>query len=893
MTIKNIEEKVSEVIIPKTPNFEFIYDLLLAYGKPQPSITRLKKGTYNLSDDKDNEIYWKNNLLFRHVQHFDLHETIDDLKRSPYGIKYNPRFIIVTDFEQLLAVDTRTEETLDIPIDEFASHYAFFLPWAGMEKSQLKMENEADVKAAEKMAKLYDEIISIEKNALQDPTFLHSLNIFFSRLLFCFFAEDTEVFKKGQFTNSISSHTQLDGSDLHSYLDELFAALDVEDKSNGYPSHIADFPYVNGGLFNKPTPAPKFNTKARRLIIECGADLNWSEINPDIFGSMIQAVVHPGQRAGLGMHYTSVVNIMKVIEPLFLEELNEEFDHAFGDRKKLEKLLSRIYAIKVFDPACGSGNFLIIAYKELRKIEHKILEQLLEGKLALKLSSGLKLENFYGIEIDDFAHEIATLSLWLAKHQMNIEFKKKFGKDIPLIPLKDTGNVVCENSTRIEWEDVCPVNSGEEVYVIGNPPFGGSRKQDDNQKYDMIFVFNGKLDKYKDLDYISMWFFKGTTFIKKSINAQLAFVTTNSITQGEQVSLLWPAIFSHNVEIGYAYHSFKWSNNAKRNAGVTVSIINIRNISNQKKYLFVTDRRITVGHINAYLQESNANIVISRRSNPISALPKMDKGNMPLDGGNLLLEPAEKKSLLNQAPEANVLLKRFYGSKEYINDIERWCLWITEDLKKLALSIPAVNERIEKTRIVRLDSKDEGAQKKANIPHQFREMKFGNKHAIIVPSVSSERRDYILAGILDNNSVISNLAFAIYDADVFVLGLLISKLHMCWVKTVAGKLKTDIRYSSALAYNNFPIPQLSDKQKQMIERNVLEVLDVRERYSEKNLAELYDPKKMPKELRRAHDDLDIVIEHCYRVKDFDSDEDRITHLFKLYESMTHKQKELI
>lgn len=888
MNIKNIEGKVSKILVPKEPDFEFVYDLLLAYGKAKPSITRLKKGTYNLATDKDTEIYWKNNLLFKHVPHQDLHETIDDLKRSKYGTKYSPRFVIVTDFDQLLAVDMRTEETLDISLAEIAKHYAFFLPWAGMEKSQIQTENQADIKAAERMAKLYDEIIRIEDNAIKDQKFLHALNIFFSRLLFCFFAEDTEVFEKSQFTRSISSHTQLDGSDLNDYLDELFSALDVEDKSD-YPAHIAAFPYVNGGLFNKQTPAPKLSTKARRLILECG-ELNWSEINPDIFGSMIQAVVHPGQRAGLGMHYTSVVNIMKVIEPLFLEELKEELDHAYGDRQKLEKLLKRIYDIKVFDPACGSGNFLIIAYKELRKIEHEIIEQLMEGKLALRINSGLKLENFYGIEIDDFAREIAVLSLWLAKHQMNIEFKKKFGKDIPLIPLKDMGNIICSNSATINWNDVCPTVPDDEVYLVGNPPYLGTRNQEKDQKDDMKQVLS-YIKSYKVLDYIAIWFYKGAQFIKTHPNGKLAFVSTNSLTQGDQVAVFWPHILK-DLEIGFAHRSFKWTNNAKKNAGVIVVVISLQNKSKKSKQLFDGLIISETPVINAYLLAAPL-VYVGRKARPISKLPEMTYGNYTGGCESLILSPTERKQLIDEYPSSAALIRKLVGSAELNKGIERYCLWIENADLSDALKIPEIAKRIEEVKITRLKSKDPSMQKLATRPHQFRDFKVAKKQTLIVPIVFSERRNYIPCDFLAASTIIPNSAQAIYDPQEYVFGIISSKLHMAWVRVTSGRLKTDYRYSSALAYNTFPLPDLSDKQKQMITNHTYEVIAARENHSEFTLGELYDPNKMPDDLKQAHDDLDEVVESCYRSRPFDSDEDRLTYLFKLYEIMTKTQKELI
>ncbi len=888
MNIKNIEGKVSKILVPKEPDFEFVYDLLLAYGKAKPSITRLKKGTYNLATDKDTEIYWKNNLLFKHVPHQDLHETIDDLKRSKYGTKYSPRFVIVTDFDQLLAVDMRTEETLDIPLAEIARHYAFFLPWAGMEKSQIQTENEADVKAAGRMAKLYDEIIGIEDNAINDPQFLHSLNIFFSRLLFCFFAEDTEVFEKSQFTRSISSHTQLDGSDLNNYLDELFAALDVEEKSD-YPAHIAAFPYVNGGLFNKQTPAPKFSTKARRLILECG-ELNWSEINPDIFGSMIQAVVHPGQRAGLGMHYTSVVNIMKVIEPLFLEELKEELDHALANRQKLEALLKRIYDIKLFDPACGSGNFLIIAYKELRKIEHKILEQLMEGKLALRLNSGIKLENFYGIEIDDFAREIAVLSLWLAKHQMNIEFKKKFGKDIPLIPLKDTGNIQCDNALRVDWQEVCSNANDKEVYIIGNPPYQGSSLQDSDQKEDMRRIFE-KFGNYKNLDYISCWFKKGADYIYGS-KAKLAFVSTNSICQGEQVEMLWP-ILLQVVEIDFAHTSFKWSNSAKGNAGVTCIIVGLRNPSQNEKYIFSNSVRQSATNINPYLADGK-NIIIHKLSKPLSSvLPPMSYGSKPVDGGNLILTTEEKEKLLFEYPQAAVYLKRLIGADEFIKGTERWCLWITDKDLDLAMNIPEIKKRIDKVRVFRQSSKKIATKKSASVSHKFGEIRFKSSESVIIPSVTSEDRQYIPMDYLSKDVVVTNRAHVILDCPAYVFGIITSRMHMVWVKSVAGRLESRINYSSTICYNNFPVPTLNKKQTEMITRSALEIIDAREKHPEKSIAEMYKTEIMPTDLKQAHDDLDQIVESCYRARPFDSDEDRLAYLFKLYEIMTKTQKELI
>ncbi|MFO0887501.1 MAG: DNA methyltransferase [Candidatus Saccharimonadales bacterium] len=883
MTLKKVEENVNKLVKSAKFDHEFIYKFLLAYGKPQASITRLKSGDYNLSKLPE-EILWKNNLFFKHVPHEDLHDSIDNIKHDSNIISHNPRFIIVTDFDQLLSIDTKTEETLDIPVKNIAEHYAFFLPWAGMEKAQLKTENIADIKAAERMAKLYDAII--RHNTKTSQEFQHTLNVFFSRLLFCFFAEDTEVFDKSQFTSSIESYTQEDGSDLDSYLNELFKALDVEEKAN-YPAHIKAFPYVNGGLFSTEYPAPKFNAQARRLIIECG-ELNWAQINPDIFGSMIQAVVHPGQRAGLGMHYTSVINIMKVIEPLFLEDLKEEFDKCYQSKPRLEKLLQRIYEIKVFDPACGSGNFLIIAYKELRMLEHQILQRILEieGKLALFKMSGIKLENFYGIEIDDFAHEIAILSLWLAKHQMNIEFKTLFGLEIPLIPLVDTGSIVCGNATTLDWGVVCPKKADEEVYLISNPPYLGGKSQSKEQKQELANNFAGR-GNFKELDYIAIWFLKASLYL--DANSRFALVTTSSINQGAQVEQLWPNIFKLGLEIGFAYLPFNWSNSAKGNAGVTVSIIGVWKKDNREKKLYDGNISILVNNINPYLAPGD-DVIVAKRLKPISKLPQMITGNSPYENGNLTLSVSEKEELLKSSPQARKFIRRAYGADELINGILRYCLWIEDSDLTEAEKIEPIKKRIEATKLFRL-SGGQVAKGIANRPYQFRYTHTATKSQIIIPIVSSENREYIPSDLLPGDSIIISSAAAIYDPEPYVFGVISSKMHMLWVRRTAGRLANRIRYLSGLCYNTFPFPNVTEKQKRMIENNVYEILDIREKYPEKNLAALYDPEKMPADLRTAHNDLDKVIEICYRTKPFESAEERLAYLFKLYETMIQEEKE--
>ena len=884
--------QIEKNVIALVENFnkeEFVFDLLKAYGISKTSITRLKKGDFNLSK-VDGEVLYKSKMLFKEVESGTLLNTIDELTKDTDSLKHNPRFVIVTDYKTLLAKDIRTGLALDTPILEIHKHFGFFLPWAGQEKYAQKNENYADRKASYKMAKLYDILVTENPNIYDDGG--HNLNIFLSRLLFCFFAEDTDIFPiEGMFTDTLEQHTQKDGSDTHTFLDRLFKVLNTKDNSKE-AAHFKEFPYVNGGLFRDTIVSPQFTKEARKIIIECG-DLDWSEINPDIFGSMIQAVVNPAYRSGLGMHYTSVPNIMKVIEPLFLNELNEEFEKHFNDVKKLNKLINRIAKIKVFDPACGSGNFLIIAYKQLRRLEIKILARIYEVNHQLNLGfpdvyTKIKLSQFYGIELDDFAHEMAILSLWLAEHQMNKEFVSElqdYGKAEDILPLKEAGNITQGNATRLNWEDTCPKNSTDEIYILGNPPYLGARLQDAEQKKDMSIAFHN-IKGFNNMDYIACWFYKAKEYIE-NFNAQCVFVSTNSICQGEQVALIWPNILSEKIEIGFAYESFKWTNNAKGNAGVTVIIVGLRNSSNREKYIYIENHKKKANNINPYLVDAD-NIIVFKRSKPISILPEMNFGSMPNDGGNLLLVEEEKNKLLIEYPKSKLLIKKMIGALEFIRGKEKFCIWVEEENKDLAYSIPAIKQRIDAVENIRKQSKRLATQKLASIPYSFGEVRHLNTDSIIIPCHSSESREYIPIGFYDKETVITNSALAIYKAEPWIFGLITSKLHMIWIRTVGGQLETRIRYSASLSYNTFPFPEISQKQKEQINLHVFEILEEREKHSGKTLAQLYDPNKMPIGLKEAHHQLDLAIERCYRLKPFENDTERLEYLFKEYEKMINK-----
>jgi len=884
MNLETLESNL-QALITNLDKDTFIYDLLLAYDLPKASVTRLHKGDYNLSKVQG-EILWKKKLFFKQDTNTDLHHLIDQLSADSTIAKQHPRFIIVTDFKSLLSVDTKTGDTLDILITDLAKHYDFFLPWAGLEKAQYQSENPADVKAAERMGRLYD--IILEDNPTEDKDQIHALNIFLSRLLFCFFAEDTGIFEDNQFTNAIASHTADDGSDLHTYLLKLFAVLNLQGRSD-YPHYLQDFPYVNGGLFADEYPIPTFSIKSRKIIVECGT-LNWKAINPDIFGSMIQAVVHNDQRSNMGMHYTSVVNIMKVIEPLFLNDLKEALEKAEGKEKQLIKLLGRLYNLRIFDPACGSGNFLIIAYKELCQLEIEIFKQLQEIDASNwnHAVSGLHLNQFYGIELDDFAHETAKLSLWLTEHQMNLAFKIVFGEARPTLPLQDSGNITCGNATRLDWKVICPKTDIKgktryEIYVLGNPPYLGSSMQSKEQKKDMAHVHT-EVNGYKNLDYISCWFHLGAKYIK-NINAQLAFVSTNSICQGQQVELMWPYILNHNLEINFAHQSFKWINNAKGNAGVTCIIVGIGNFSTNPKYIYKLGVRHLAKNINTKLLDGK-NISIKKQSKPLSLLPIMENGNKAVDGGNLIFATDEDKNyFINNNYLSEKFIKKLIGSKEFIRGLTRWCLWIEDNDATEALRINGIQSRVNLVIESILASTDSGANKLSSTAYRFRDQRMPLEQSLFIPSVSSERREYIPLGFLDKESVIVAPNFAIFDPPTYVFATISSKMHMTWVRTTAGRLKTDYRYSSALCYNTFPFPEITDSQKITLEDHVFKVLDERELHPEKTMAQLYDPDKMPEGLRQAHHEMDLAIEQCYRSKPFKSDEERLEYLFTLYEEM--------
>ncbi|HMQ96425.1 MAG TPA: N-6 DNA methylase [Candidatus Saccharibacteria bacterium] len=923
ITLQQVQQNIGDIANRHEYTTDVIYELLAAYGRSKSAITQLREGHLNKAED-ENAVLQKDVVYFKTFPAgAQLEHEVIKLYEDPLTQRYSPRYLIATDLVDVAIKDNLIGTQKFFKLADIDNHLELLYGWTGDEITKPGEDTPANRQAAEKMNELY---LEIEKqNRLEfttNPAFRHELNTFFTRLLFCYFAEDTGIYDNGQFTSAIKTYTQTDGSDLTWFFGELFSALDTKpDDNHTLKSPFKEFPYVNGSIFNTTKHSiaiPKFSAQARHLIIECGRQ-NWGKIDPDIFGTIFQGVVDPEHRDENGMDYTSVPNIMKVIKPLFLDSLHEQFDKYYDNEKKLWALLGRIQKIKVFDPACGSGNFLIIAYKELRQLQHAIIgriDELMPTGIGVKIPDNqlININNFYGIEIDDFAHELAVLSLFLAKHQMNQEFTEQFGKVLSIIPLIDIPTIKHGNAARLDWQEICPnvehavtkaeqealFDFGEpeqislvedekiydEIYLIGNPPYKGARWFSAEQKQDTVKVL-GDIKGFGNLDYISIWFVKGADYIRGT-KAELAFVTTNSISQGVSVDILWPLLLE-GLEINFAHQSFKWTNSARDQAGVTVAVISLRSPSKKAKLLYAEGIEHQVDNINAYLLDAD-NIFIKPASKPISNIQALDYGSFALDDGNFTISEDEYSDLIAADSRAEKFLKPFIGAAEFLRGINRWAVWITADEADEAKQIPVLKAKIDKVFEWRDKSSRTNTKKLAAIPWRFAEIRYQERDCIISPIVSSERRAYIPMGYLPKGTIVSNAAFAIYDAELWLFSLLESKMHMAWIRTVCGKLKTDYRYSSTLGYNTFPIKPLTEAEKEALNKSARHILLARAAHPEKTLADMYDPDKMPADLREAHDENDHLVDSLYRKGGFTKDEDRLAALFELYEQMTEKEK---
>ena len=914
MNAVEIEEAVSELAGHPFDPAEFAYAFLTAFGNKDTTIKRLRSGQSNASDIKSG-VLQRNNIHIAVCADGLVTRTLVELRESPKTGSAKAKFVLATDGVTLEAEDLNSGETIACVYQDFAQYFGFFLPLAGISTIKEIKNNPFDVKATGRLNKLYVELLKDNPDWATEEK-RPALNQFIARLIFCFFAEDTSIFQPKQFTRIIEQMSDGQSGNTHEVLAELFRSMDTKPQERAavnIKNWANVFPYVNGGMFTGATDCPRFNRIARSYLLAIG-NLEWDKINPDIFGSMIQAVADDDERGALGMHYTSVPNILKVLNPLFLDDLREQLAAGEDNIRKLRNLRKRLASIRVFDPACGSGNFLVIAYKEMRAIEHQIVVRTKDNP-----KSWIKLDNFYGIEIKNFAVEIARLALLIAEFQCDVRFINQQEARAMVLPLHRTGQIRVGNALKLDWLEVCPPESRSvavehdlagptgrlaleedalqsapepETYICGNPPYKGSQTQTVEQKADLAGAFERYGEAAKQIDYVGGWFLKAAELSSK-IPARTAFVSTNSICQGRIVPILWPILFKLGQQIAFAYTSFKWANLASHNAGVTVVVVGMESTPRQQRMLFSTDSddtiiSRTVSRISPYLVATEADFV-EARSRPVSDLPTMNFGNMPVDGGHLLMERGDVDRLGLSTDQRKKFIKRIYGSAEFIRGGERYCIWVNEDDVDGAVKIDAIASRIDQVRKFRIASKDVGTKALAAHSHRFREQKTCRMVSIIVPSVSSEARQYLPVGLLDSRSVISNLAFAITDAPLWNIALIASRLHLVWVATVCGKLKTDYRYSNTLGWNTFPIPKLTEHNKSDLNSCAEDILLSREANYPKTIAELYDPENMPDDLRRAHEVNDETLERIYIGRRFRNDTERLEKLFELYAKMTADQ----
>lgn len=911
MNAVEIEEAISALAEQPFDQAEFPYAFLLAFGNKETTLKRLRSGTSNKSDLGG--VLQTNNIHIAVSPEGQVSETLRSLRESPKTASAKAKFILATDGKEFEAEDIINGETVACSFSDFPDHFGFFLPLAGISTVKQVRESAFDIKATGRLNRLYIQLLKDNPEwgtSAKRP----EMNHFMARLIFCFFAEDTDIFHPSyRFTDTVERMSARDSSNTHEVISEIFRAMNTKtsDKEAVSLARWADgFPYVNGGLFSGSTDVPRFSKIARTYLLHIGS-LDWTKINPDIFGSMIQAVADDDERGALGMHYTSVPNILKVLNPLFLDDLRAQLEEAGDNGRKLLNLRNRMARIRVFDPACGSGNFLVIAYKEMRAIEVEINKR--RGEEDRR--TDIPLTNFRGIELRDFPAEIARLALIIAEFQCDVLYRGQKEALAEFLPLDAQNWITCGNALRLDWLSICPPtgtgvkingddlfntpleqaqidfeNEGGETYICGNPPYLGSKWQSPEQKDDLKRIFESRTTSWKSLDYVAGWFMKAADFGKHTYSAA-AFVSTNSICQGVQVPILWPLIFRSGHEIVFAHSSFKWANLASHNAGVTVAIVAISNhpIKNRRLFSIGDDGRLVskdADYINAYLISGPGIEIIPSRSS-ISKNAYMDLGNMPKDGGNLLLsfDAANQASL--DDPGVSKFIYDFVGSQEFVRGTVRRCLWIEDDEVEEAANSPFIRGRLDGVRIMRLSSDAESTRAYASRPHRFKQIQGrGIKSTIVVPKVTSENRPYLPVGLLSAYSIVSDNAFALYDAPVWNLSLIASRMHLVWIATVCGKMKTDFRYSNTLGWNTFPVPKLTDKDRSDLTRCAEDILVAREAHFPATIADLYDPENMPDNLRAAHDRNDEVLERIYIGRRFRNDTERLEKLFELYTKMT-------
>lgn len=929
MNAVEIEEAVSELASKPFDWANFAYQFLAAFGNKETTIKRLRAAGGSNASDVPGGILQRNNIHLATCLAGEVDATLRALRDSPKTTAAKAKFILATDGETLQAEDVTSDDPpIACEYAKFPDHFGFFLPLAGITTVKQIRESSFDIRATGRLNKLYVELLKDNPEwatAERRP----DMNHFMARLIFCFFAEDTDIFNgTGLFTAEVQKMSEADSSNTHEVISHIFLAMNTPTRHEGKPDNrhrdaagirlwANRFPYVNGGLFSGSTEVPRFSKIARSYLINIGS-LDWKKINPDIFGSMIQAVADDEERGALGMHYTSVPNILKVLNPLFLDDLRGALEEAGDNGRKLLNLRNRMAKIRVFDPACGSGNFLVIAYKEMRAIEAVINQRRNEEERR----SDIPLTNFRGIELRDFPAEIARLALIIAEYQCDVTYRGQKEALAELLPLNAQNWITCGNALRLDWLSICPPtgkgvklhgddlfntpldqaqidfeNEGGETYICGNPPYRGSQWQTDDQKADLKGIFDHRTKTWKSLDYVAGWFMKAADYGSATPTVS-ALVSTNSICQGRQVDTLWSLIFGTGHEIGFAHTSFKWANLASHNAGVTVVIVGISNHAERTRSLFSEAGEggttvKAVEHINAYLVPG-PNIIVSQLSRPLGGLNEMSFGNMPNDGGFLLLSESESLAARTENGVDPSFIRPFVGSNEFIRGSERRCVWVRDEDYETANENQWLNARFQRVRQQRAASDRPTTKVLAELPYRFGEVRqSGDETAIVVAAISSENREYLPCGLLAPGSIISNKCYAFFNAPLWNMALVASRLHWVWIGAVCVRLEMRFSYSNTLGWNTFPVPTLTEKNKADLTRCAEDILLARENYFPATIADMYDPERMDAEfprVRAAHQANDEVLERIYIGRRFRNDTERLEKLFELYTKMTAKGK---
>lgn len=874
----------------------FENEFFAIFGVPRSKIAVFEQKV-KLQDGSNGyiDLFWKGYILIEmKTPGKDRKKAFEQAKTYANALSNSdmPKGVLICDFCNFDYYNLeKNAECTSFTLEDLPEYIGLFAFLAGYKDVEYKKQDAVNIEAAEKMGELHDTLKAIGYTG-------HHLELYLVRLLFCLFADDTDIFEHDHFIKYILQRTNVDGSDLAMHIQKIFEVLNTpaNRRLKTLDEQLSLFPYVNGGLFKETLPIADFTSAMREKLIQC-CNLDWSKISPAIFGAMFQSVMNPDERHSLGAHYTSEENILKLIHPLFLDELWKEFDEykkqVSGARiKNLNSFHTKIASLKFLDPACGCGNFLVLAYRELRLLELAIVEELENsGQQILDIDNFLRVtvNQFYGIEIEEFPAQIAQTALWLMDHQMNRLVSSRLGRYFIRIPIAASAKIIQGNALSLDWEQVVPKK--ELSYILGNPPFLGANVMSGEQKAELLAVYQN-VQGAGNLDYVTGWYKKAAEYIQGT-QIECAFVSTNSICQGQQVPILWPALFARGVHINFAHQTFMWSNEARGNAAVYCIIVGFSLQNRTEKQLFLYDdvkgvpKEVPAKQINAYLMDAQ-NVFIDSRSSVLDTQTNpMVFGSMPNDGGHLIIELNEYEDFIKQEPESQKYIKTFIGAEEFINNKKRYCLWLVNAEPKHLKQCPHILERIQKVREHREHSSREATRKLAAMPSLFGEIRqpeTGNY--LLIPSATSSERKYIPMGFLPSSVIASNLVLLVPNATLYEFGILTSQMHMAWMRTVCGRLGNGYRYSAQIVYNNFPWPDASETQKEGIAQKAQAVLDARSQFPDSSLADLYDPNTMPPVLTKAHAALDAAVDKLYRKTAFPDDAARVAFLFELYGKKT-------